>query len=133
MSIFGSALFGSISGSAVANVVGTGTITIPLMKKVGYDSAYAGAVESVASTGGLIMPPVMGAAAFIMADIVGITYWQVCLAALIPAILYYLALFVTVDLRARALNLRGIPKDQLPDGKKLLKEYGYIYLPHYLS
>lgn len=129
VSIFGSALFGSISGSAVANVVGTGTITIPLMKKVGYDSAYAGAVESVASTGGLIMPPVMGAAAFIMADIVGITYWQVCLAALIPAILYYLALFVTVDLRARALNLRGIPKDQLPDGKKLLKEYGYIYLP----
>lgn len=129
VSIFGSALFGSISGSAVANVVGTGTITIPLMKKVGYDSAYAGAVESVASTGGLIMPPVMGAAAFIMADIVGITYWQVCLAALIPAILYYLALFVNVDLRARALNLQGIPKEELPNGKKLLKESGYIYLP----
>ncbi|MCI8516534.1 MAG: TRAP transporter fused permease subunit [Hungatella sp.] len=129
VSIFGSALFGSISGSAVANVVGTGTITIPLMKKVGYDSAYAGAVESVASTGGLIMPPVMGAAAFIMADIVGITYWQVCLAALIPAILYYLALFITVHLRAKALDLRGIPEEELPDGKKLLKEKGYIYLP----
>lgn len=129
VSIFGSALFGSISGSAVANVVGTGTITIPLMKKVGYDSAYAGAVESVASTGGLIMPPVMGAAAFIMADIVGITYWEVCLAALIPAVLYYLALFVTVDLRARALHLKGIPKEELPNGKKLLRESGYIYLP----
>lgn len=129
VAIFGSALFGSISGSAVANVVGTGTITIPLMKKVGYDSSYAGAVESVASTGGLIMPPVMGAAAFIMADIVGITYWQVCLAALIPAILYYLALFVTVHLRAKALNLKGLPKEELPNGRKLLKEKGYIYLP----
>lgn len=129
VSIFGSALFGSISGSAVANVVGTGTITIPLMKKVGYDSVYAGAVESVASTGGLIMPPVMGAAAFIMADIVGITYWQVCLAALIPAILYYLALFITVHLRAKVLDLKGIPEDELPDGRKLLKEKGYIYLP----
>ena len=129
VAIFGSALFGSISGSAVANVVGTGTITIPLMKRVGYDPAYAGAVESVASTGGLIMPPVMGAAAFIMADLLGITYWRVCLAALIPAILYYLALFMMVHLRAHALNLKGLPEDEIPDGKKLLKEQGYIYLP----
>ena len=129
VAIFGSALFGSISGSAVANVVGTGTITIPLMKRVGYDPAYAGAVEAVASTGGLIMPPVMGAAAFIMADILGITYWSVCLAALIPAILYYLALYATVHLRAQALNLQGLPEDEIPNGRQLLKKDGYIYLP----
>ena len=100
VAIFGSALFGSISGSAVANVVGTGTITIPLMKRVGYKGDFAGAVESVASTGGLIMPPVMGAAAFIMADTLGVSYWEVCKAAVIPAVMYYLALYTSVDLKA---------------------------------
>ncbi len=128
VAIFGSALFGSISGSAVANVVGTGTITIPLMKKVGITPYFAGAVESVASTGGLIMPPVMGAAAFIMADILGVPYWDVCKAAAIPAILYYLALYICVDLRARALNLQGLPDDEVPDAKKVLKEGGHIYI-----
>lgn len=129
VAIFGSALFGSISGSAVANVVGTGTITIPLMKRVGYKSDFAGAVESVASTGGLIMPPVMGAAAFIMADTLGVSYWEVCKAAVIPAILYYLALYVSVDLKAKQLNLKGLPKDEIPDGRELLKTQGWIYIP----
>ena len=129
VAIFGSALFGSISGSAVANVVGTGTITIPLMKKVGYEPKVAGAVESVASTGGLIMPPVMGAAAFVMAEILGIAYWQVCMAALIPAVLYYLGLFIAVDLRARAQRLKGLPEDEIPNGCDVLKKGGYIYLP----
>lgn len=128
VAIFGSALFGSISGSAVANVVGTGTITIPLMKKVGYDSKFAGAVESVASTGGLIMPPVMGAAAFIMADILGISYWSVCKAAAIPAILYYIALYVSVDLRARALHLKGLAPDDVPSFKKTIVSGGHIYI-----
>lgn len=129
VAIFGSALFGSISGSAVANVVGTGTITIPLMKRVGYQSDFAGAVESVASTGGLIMPPVMGAAAFIMADTLGISYWEVCKAAVIPAILYYLALYMSVDLKAKQLNLKGLPPEEIPDGKKLLRTQGWIYIP----
>ena len=129
VAIFGSALFGSISGSAVANVVGTGTITIPLMKKVGYESKVAGAVESVASTGGLIMPPVMGAAAFVMAEILGIAYWQVCMAALIPAVLYYVGLYIAVDLRARAQRLKGLPENEIPNGREVLKRGGYIYLP----
>lgn len=129
VAIFGSALFGSISGSAVANVVGTGTITIPLMKRVGYKSDFAGAVESVASTGGLIMPPVMGAAAFIMADTLGISYWEVCKAAVIPAILYYLSLYMSVDLKAKQLNLNGLPPEEIPDGKTLLKSQGWIYIP----
>ena len=89
VAIFGSALFGSISGSAVANVVGTGSVTIPLMKRVGFKPYFAGAVESVASTGGLIMPPVMGAAAFIMAEVTGKSYFEICKAALLPAICYY--------------------------------------------
>ncbi len=129
VAIFGSALFGSISGSAVANVVGTGTVTIPLMKRVGYKARFAGAVESVASTGGLIMPPVMGAAAFIMADTLGISYWEVCKAAVIPAILYYLALYVSVDLKALQWNLRGLEESEIPQGRKLLKEKGWIYIP----
>lgn len=129
VAIFGSALFGSISGSAVANVVGTGTITIPLMRRVGYKRDFAGAVESVASTGGLIMPPVMGAAAFIMADTLGISYWEVCKAAAIPAILYYLALYVSVDLKAKQSNLKGLPKEEIPDGKALLKNEGWMYIP----
>lgn len=128
VAIFGSALFGSISGSAVANVVGTGTITIPLMKKVGYDAKFAGAVESVASTGGLIMPPVMGAAAFIMADILGVPYWDICKAAALPAIMYYLALYICVDLRARALNLQGLSPEEVPNFKDVMKSGGHIYI-----
>lgn len=129
VAIFGSALFGSISGSAVANVVGTGTITIPLMKRVGYKGDFAGAVESVASTGGLIMPPVMGAAAFIMADTLGVSYWEVCKAAVIPAVMYYLALYTSVDLKAKQSNLKGLPAAEVPDGMALLKSQGWMYIP----
>ncbi|BDF79534.1 TRAP transporter permease [Pyramidobacter piscolens] len=128
VSIFGSALFGSISGSAVANVVATGTITIPLMQEVGYTPVFAGAVSAVASTGGLIMPPVMGAAAFIMADILGIPYWDVCKAAAIPAILYYLALYLCVDFRAASLNMRGLPENEIPKFKDVIKKGGFIYI-----
>lgn len=128
VAICGSALFGSISGSAVANVAATGTITIPLMKEVGYNSYFAGAVVSVASTGGLIMPPVMGAAAFIMADILGVPYWSICLAALLPAFLYFMALYICVDLRARALGLKGLPPEEVPSFKKIIKSGGYIYI-----
>lgn len=128
MAIFGSALFGSISGSAVANVAAVGTITIPMMKKVGYKPKVAGAIESVASTGGLIMPPVMGAAAFIMADVLGISYWSVCKAAIFPAVLYYLALYIAVDLQARALNIKGLLPEEVPNFKKTLLNGGHIYI-----
>ena len=126
--IFSSALFGSISGSAVANVAATGTITIPLMKKSGYDAKYAGAVVAVAATGGLIMPPVMGAAAFLMADTVGITYWEVCLAAFIPAVLYYLALVFAVDLRAGAQGLKGVDPSDIPNIRDVMKHYSWVYI-----
>jgi len=125
--IFSSALFGSISGSAVANVAATGTITIPLMKKSGYDAKYAGAVVAVASTGGLIMPPVMGAAAFLMADTVGITYWEVCMAAFIPAILYYVSLVFAVDLRAGAMGLKGSGED-IPKFKDVMRNNSWVYI-----
>ncbi len=126
--IFSSALFGSISGSAVANVAATGSITIPLMKKSGYDAKYSGAVVAVAATGGLIMPPVMGAAAFLMADTVGITYWEVCLAAFIPAILYYLALVFAVDLRAGAQGLKGVDPAAIPRFKDVMRHYSWVYI-----
>lgn len=126
--VVGSALMGTISGSAVANVVGTGTFTIPLMKKTGYKPAVAGAVEAVASTGGQIMPPIMGAAAFIMADILGVPYWEIVKAALIPAVLYYVALYFMVDLEAVKTGLKGMPKNELPDVKKLLLQKGYMLL-----
>lgn len=129
VSVFGSALFGSISGSAVANVVGTGTITIPMMKRVGYNPEDAGAVEAVASTGGMIMPSVMGSASFLMAEITGCSYWEVCMMSLIPVILYYLTLYLAVDLKARRKNLHGLPESEIPNGMKLLKEAGWIYIP----
>lgn len=126
--IFSSALFGSISGSAVANVAATGSITIPLMKKSGYDAKYSGAVVAVAATGGLIMPPVMGAAAFLMADTVGITYWEVCMAAFIPALLYYLALVFAVDLRAGAQGLKGVDPSDIPKIGNVMKHYSWVYI-----
>lgn len=129
VSVFGSALFGSISGSAVANVVGTGTITIPMMKRVGYNPEDAGAVEAVASTGGMIMPPVMGSASFLMAEITGCAYWEVCMMSILPVMLYYLALYICVDLKARRKNLQGLPAEEIPSGIKLLKEAGWIYIP----
>ncbi len=126
VAIFASALFGTISGSAPANVYGTGTFTIPLMKKVGYSPAFAGAVEAVASTGGQIMPPIMGAAAFIMADMIGISYLNVAKAALLPALLYYLALFMMIHFEAVSKNLGFLPADQVPQTSAVLKKLYYM-------
>lgn len=121
IAVIASALFGSISGSAVANVIGTGTFTIPLMKKIGYDSEFAGAVEATASTGGQIMPPIMGAAAFLMAEILGVRYWDVVKSALIPALLFYVALIIAVDLYALSHGLKGVSKDEVPPVKQALR------------
>jgi TRAP transporter 4TM/12TM fusion protein len=107
-------LFGTISGSAVANVVASGAFTIPMMRRVGYDRATAGAVEATSSTGGQITPPVMGAGAFIMAEVLGIPYTEIALAGLIPALLFYIANYIHCDLNARKSGIRGLPKDELP-------------------
>lgn len=127
--IVSSGLMGSISGSAVANVVGTGTFTIPMMKKVGYKGEFAGSVEAVASTGGQIMPPVMGAAAFILAQNLQIPYGELILYALIPALLYYIALYFTVHLEAKRLGLKTLPKEAVPKAIPLLKDSGYLLIP----
>jgi TRAP transporter 4TM/12TM fusion protein len=127
VAIFASALFGTISGSTSANVAGTGVFTIPLMKQVGYKPHFAGAVEAVASNGGQIMPPVMGAVAFIMCEFLQISYISVCIAALIPAILYFLALLIMVHLEALKEGLRGLPREMLPSFKKTMWS-GWFYL-----
>ncbi len=127
--VVGSSLFGSISGSAVANVVGTGTFTIPLMIKSGYTPQFAAAVEAVASSGGQLMPPVMGAAAFLMAEILSVPYLTVVKAALIPALLYYITLFAAVHFEASRLGLQPIPKAERPKLKKLLKRDGLFLIP----
>jgi TRAP transporter 4TM/12TM fusion protein len=114
MAVVASGLFGTISGLAVANVITTGVVTIPLMKKTGYKPHMAGAIEAVASSGGQIMPPVMAAVAFIMADYIGVPYREVCIAAALPAILYYAALFFQVDMEAGKTGLKGLPSEQLP-------------------
>lgn len=124
-----SCIFGMISGAATANVAGTGSITIPLMKRTGYKPHFAGAVEAAASTGGQFMPPVMGAAAFVMAEILGIPYSNICIAALIPALLYFLALFLMVDFEAIKLGLKGFPRDKLKSIKTVLKEGWYMMIP----
>ena len=126
IAIFGSGFFGSISGSAVANVVGTGAFTIPLMKRLGYRPHFAAAVEGVASTGGMLMPPVMGAAAFVMAEMLQVSYLAVCAAAAVPAILYFLSLFLFVDLEAAKSGLRGIPKQERPELGKVLRDGGHL-------
>ncbi|MFA5577281.1 MAG: TRAP transporter permease [Tissierellaceae bacterium] len=127
--VVASGLMGSISGSSVANTVTTGAFTIPLMKKTGYKPYFAGAVEAAASTGGQIMPPVMGAAAFIMADFTGIRYKYIIAAAAIPAILYYFAVGTMVHLEASKLGLKGLPKEELPKLGKILKKDGYLLTP----
>lgn len=114
VAILASSLFGTMSGSAVANVVTTGSVTIPMMKKTGYPSHFAAAVEATASSGGQIMPPIMGAAAFLMATFLGIPYMKVALSAVIPALLYYLAVFIQVDLEAAKNGLKGLPHEVLP-------------------
>jgi len=126
VAVVASSLFGTISGSAVANVSAVGTMTIPLMKKIGYPAYYAGAIEATGSTGGQIMPPVMGAAAFVMAEFLGIPYYQVVIIAIVPAILYYFSLFVQVDLEAIKLSLKGVPRAELPSIKETFSK-GWIY------
>jgi TRAP transporter 4TM/12TM fusion protein len=125
--VIASTLFGSISGSIAANVATTGQITIPLMKDTGYEKNYAGAVEVVASTGGMFMPPIMGATAFLIAEFLNITYWSVVIAAFLPALAYYATLFVQIDLEAVKKGLKGLPKEQLPSLKKTLLG-GWQYL-----
>lgn len=129
IAIVASALFGSISGSAVANVASTGVITIPLMKQTGFRNRIAGAVEAVASTGGQLMPPVMGAAAFLMAELLQIGYGQVIIAALVPALIYFLAVFVQVDLIAARDGISAIPDDQIPNGRTVFRRGCYFIVP----
>lgn len=124
--ILASAALGTISGSSVANTVTTGAFTIPLMKKTGYSKEFSGAVEAVASTGGQIMPPIMGASAFIMASFLGIPFIDVAIAAIIPALLYFLCLVFQVDLRAKRNGLRGLSKSELPNFKNVLKT-GFLF------
>jgi len=129
VAVVSSGLMGTVSGSSVANVCTTGMFTIPLMKSVGYEPHFAGAVEAVASTGGQIMPPVMGAGAFIMAQFLGVPYLEVALAAVVPALLYYFAVMVQVHFEATRLGLKGIPWAQLPPLWPLIKSKGFLLIP----
>ena len=129
VAVITSSLFGTVSGSAVANVMTTGTFTIPLMIRTGYRPAFSGAVEAVASTGGQLMPPIMGAAAFVMAEFLGVSYLTVAGFALLPAILYYVAVFMAVHFEAKRIGLVGLPKADLPRLKEVLVERGHLFLP----
>jgi len=129
VAVIASGFLGSINGSAIANVVTTGTFTIPLMKKTGYSDNFAGAVEATASVGGQLLPPIMGAAAFIMAEMVGIKYSQIIMYAAIPALLYYLGIIMQVHFRASKNNLVGIPKEELPKTKDVMRERGHLLIP----
>ena len=128
IAIIASAIFGTISGSSVANVVSTGTFTIPMMKKTGYKPEFAGAVEAAASTGGQIMPPIMGAAAFLMAEYMKLPYAQVAVKAILPAILYFTGIFIAVHLEAKKLGLKGVPREELPKWKLLARDC-YLIIP----
>lgn len=128
VAVISSALCGMVSGSSVGNTVTTGSVTIPMMKRTGYKPEFAGAVEAAASTGGQIMPPVMGAAAFLMAEYVGEPYSNIIVRAILPAVLYFLGIFICVHLEAKRLNLKGISKDQLPKASYLLRKC-YLLLP----
>ena len=131
VAVVSSALCGMVSGSSVGNTVTTGSITIPMMKKTGYDKNFAGAVEAAASTGGQIMPPIMGAAAFLMADYLGVPYSDIIVRAILPACLYFLGVFLSVHLEAKRLGLKGLSKEDLPKVKELLKE-SYLLLPLFI-
>ena len=128
VAVISSALCGMVSGSSVGNTVTTGSVTIPMMKRTGYKPEFAGAVEAAASTGGQIMPPIMGAAAFLMAEYMGIPYGQVALKAILPAVLYFAGIYIAVHLEARKLGLQGIPKEELPRLRQLLPKV-YLLLP----
>ncbi|AEC17544.1 DctM-like transporter protein [Gallibacterium anatis UMN179] len=129
VAVISSGFMGSINGAAVANVVSTGAFTIPLMKKIGYHPNFAGAVEASASVGGQILPPIMGASAFIMAETTGVKYSTIALAALLPALLYYISVIAQVHFRAGKRNLKGLSKDQLPQLKLVMKERGHMFIP----
>lgn len=127
VAVVASSLFGSMSGSAISNVVTTGSMTIPAMKKTGYPPYYAGAIEACASTGGMLMPPVMGVTAFVMAELLGIPYFTICLAAAIPSILYYIGLFIQVDAYAAKTGIKGLERREIPSLGETLKE-GWFYI-----
>lgn len=129
VAVLSSGLMGTVSGSSVANVVGTGSLTIPMMKKLGYHKNFAGAVEAAASTGGQLMPPVMGAAAFLMAEFVGVPYIDIVKAAVIPALLYFTGVWLGVHFEAKRSNLKGLPREQLPKLGRLFIERGHLALP----
>ncbi len=129
VSVISSSLFGTVSGSAVANVLVDGPITIPLMKRTGFRPPFAAAVEAVASTGGQIMPPVMGAAAFVMAEFLAVSYFQVTLWAAIPAILYYVAVFFAVHFEAKRVGLHGLPRSEIPRLLDVMRERGHLFIP----
>ncbi|WP_157152038.1 TRAP transporter permease [Brachyspira sp. SAP_772] len=129
VAVLTSAMFGTVSGSSVSNTVGTGSFTIPMMKSLGYRPEFAGAVEASASTGGQLMPPIMGAASFLMAESLGIPYKEVAKAAIIPAILYFTGIFIMVHLEAKKTGLKGLSKDSLPKIGELLMKKGYLVIP----
>jgi TRAP transporter 4TM/12TM fusion protein len=129
VSCVSSALFGTISGSAVANVMVDGPITIPLMKRSGFPAHFAAGVEAVASTGGQLMPPIMGAAAFVMAEFLGVSYGQVVIWAIIPSVLYYLACFSAVHFEAKRRGLVGVPRSELPRLSQVMRERGHMFIP----
>jgi len=128
VAIFASGLMGMINGTSAGNVVATGSLTIPLMKRVGYHKKTAGAIEAAASTGGQIMPPIMGAGAFIMAEITGIPYQEIAIAAIIPAVLYFASIYFMVDLEAAKLGMRGMREDELPKLNRLIRQV-YLFVP----
>ena len=129
VAVVSSALMGSVSGSAVGNVVTTGSITIPLMKRMGYPAILAAGIEGTASTGGQIMPPLMGAAAFIIASYIGKPYLIICVAAFIPAVLSFLSVFIMVHFEAERYNIKGLPKEGLPKLLPVLKKRGHLVFP----
>lgn len=129
VAVLSSALLGTVSGSSVSNTVGSGSFTIPMMKRLGYKGEFAGAVEAAASTGGQLMPPIMGAAAFLMAESLGMPYITIVKAAIIPAVLYFTGIFITVHLEAKKLGLKGMPKEKLPRFLPLFLSKGYMILP----
>ena len=128
VAVFASGLMGMINGTSAGNVVATGSLTIPLMKKVGYPSRSAGAIEATASSGGQILPPIMGAGAFIMAEVTGIPYTDIVIAAIIPAVLYFVSVYFMVDLQAAKLGMKGLPKNELPKFAVLARQ-AYLFLP----
>lgn len=129
VAVLSSAFFGTLSGSPTSDVVTTGSFTIPMMKRLGYSAVFAGAVETAASTGGSILPPVMGSAAFMMAELTSIPYIQIAVAAFIPAILYYYCVFIQVHFRSERLGLTGLPADQIPKLRNTLRTGGLFFVP----